>query len=331
MELYRWLPPEGVKILLTLFLSFLIGLEREEHKVGDAEHYSFGGVRTFPLIGLVGYSLAFLSPDQSLLLAAGFAVMGGFLLLSYRNKLSATGLAGMTSEMSGLLTYLMGALVYRQQYWVAITLCVASMFLLELKTSLEGLTKWIVPEEILTFTKFLLLTVVILPILPNANLGAFQINPFKTWLVVVAVSGVSYGSYAIQKLTADRHGLILSAILGGAYSSTVTTVVLAKRAARENHPHLISGATLIASAVMYLRLSALLALFNRDLLVVLGPSFVALAGGAIAVGWLWSRRPDVNSSDLKREYEPRNPLELRAAFFFALIFLGILIKLLLVW
>ncbi len=57
LKLYQWLPPEGVKILLVLFLSFLIGLEREERKV-KGEKYAFGGVRTFPLIGLIGYSIA---------------------------------------------------------------------------------------------------------------------------------------------------------------------------------------------------------------------------------------------------------------------------------
>jgi hypothetical protein len=109
MDPYRWLPPEGVKIVLVLSLSFLIGLEREEHKT-SVESYSFGGVRTFPLIGLIGYALAFLSGSQLLPLALGFAVVGGFLMLSYRHKLSNSGLAGVTSEMSGLATYLVGAL-----------------------------------------------------------------------------------------------------------------------------------------------------------------------------------------------------------------------------
>ena len=77
-ELYRWLPPEAAKLLLVLFLSFLIGLEREEHKL-EAGSYSFGGVRTFPLIGLIGYSIAFLSGTQFLPVTIGFLVVGGFL------------------------------------------------------------------------------------------------------------------------------------------------------------------------------------------------------------------------------------------------------------
>jgi uncharacterized membrane protein (DUF4010 family) len=323
-EVFRLLPPEAAKMLLTLFLSFLLGLEREEHKAA-AKYYSFGGVRTFPLIGLIGYAMAFLSGDQLLPLTLGFAVVGGFLMLSYHHKLMASELGGVTSEMSGLTTYLVGVIVYRDQYWLATALTVASLFLLELKTALEGLTKRIAPEEILTFTKFLLLTAVILPILPSEDLGPFKINPFKTWVVVVAVSTISYGSYVIQRWSKGRSGLLLTAVLGGAYSSTVTTVVLAKRTAAENRPHLIAGATLMASGVMYLRIGALLGLFNRNLLIELGPCFALLAGIALIAGWLWSRRPDAGAREVDGAFEPRNPLELRAAFLFGVLLLAMLI------
>ncbi len=327
MELYRWLPPEAVKILLVLFLSFLIGLEREERKATTG-YNSFGGVRTFPLIGLIGYSIALLSGAQQLPLAIGFLVIGGFLSLSYWHKLSSpetAETAGATSEMSGLATYLVGALVYYEHYWIATTLSVASLLLLELKTRLEKLASGAAPGEILTATKFLLLTAVILPILPHVELGPFHINPFKTWLVVVAVSTISYGSYILQKLTKERGGVVLAAFLGGAYSSTLTTVVMSRRAAHEDHPHLFAGGILIASGVMYLRLVALLALFNRQLMSMLMFPFLALAGLAIAVGWIWSRRPDVNVDAVKREFEPNNPLELMAAFLFALLFLAMLV------
>jgi hypothetical protein len=261
-ELNRWLPPEAVKILLVLFLSFLTGLEREERK-STAEHYTFGGVRTFPLIGLVGYAMALLAAGELLPITLGFAVVGGFLMLSYRHKLANSGTAGVTTEMSGLMTYLVGALVYKEQFWIATTLSVAGMLLLELKAALESLAKRTAGEEIFTFTKFLLLSAVILPVLPNQDFGPFHINPFRTWLVVVAVSAVSYGSYVIQKLTKGQGGILLAAILGGAYSSTVTTIVLSRRAAREGRPHIFSAGILMACGMMYLRLAGLLALFNR--------------------------------------------------------------------
>ncbi len=324
MELYHWLPPEILKIVLVLFLSFLIGFEREEHKIA-ARAYAFGGVRTFPLIGLIGYSLALLSGPQLLPLTIGFLVVAGFLLLSYWHKLNSTEPAGVTSEMSGLATFLVGALVYDGHFWIATTLSVACLLLLDLKEGLEKLAGRIPAEEILTFAKFLLLTGVILPVLPNAEFTRFHINPFKTWLVVVAVSTISYGSYVLQRLTKDGGGIVLAGLLGGAYSSTVTTIVMARRAAREQHPHLFAGSILIASGVMYLRLIVLLALFNRQLMSLLGLPFLGLAALAACIGWLWTRRADPSAQTVVREFEPKNPLELSAAFFFAALFLAMLI------
>jgi uncharacterized membrane protein (DUF4010 family) len=100
---------------------------------------------------------------------------------------------------------------------------------------------------------------------------------------------------------------------------------MARRAAREQHPHLFAGGIVIASGMMYLRLAALLALFNHELVVVLAPAFIALAAAPILAGWIWSRRPDPAASSLKREYQPKNPLELTAAFLFALLFVVMLI------
>ena len=324
VNIYSWLPPDAVKIVLVLFLSFLIGLEREEHKTA-AGYYAFGGVRTFPLIGIIGYSVALLSGTQLVPFALGFLVVGSFLLLSYWHKLSTSVVAGVTSEMSGLATFLIGALVYYGHFWIATALGVISLFLLEIRTVLEKLACRIPPAEVLTFAKFLLLTAVVLPILPNQEFGRFHINPFNTWLVVAAVSTVSYGSYVLQKATKLRGGIVLSALLGGAYSSTATTLVLSRRAAREQHPHLFAGSIVMASGVMYLRLVVLIALFNRHLVARLVPAFLLLAALAMATGWLWSRRPDAAGSQIKREYEPKNPFELPTALLFAVLFLAMLI------
>ncbi|MDE3162645.1 MAG: MgtC/SapB family protein [Acidobacteriota bacterium] len=323
MELLNELPPDVFKITLVLFLSFLIGLEREEHKATGT--YAFGGVRTFPLIGLVGYSVALLSGAQVLPLIVGFLVIAAFLLISYWHKISRFEGAGVTTEISGLATFIAGALIFYGHFWTATTLSVASLLLLDLKAALERLAVRIAPNEILTFAKFLLLSGVILPVLPNQVFTQFHINPFKTWLVVVAISAISYASYVLQKLTKGQGGIVLAALLGGAYSSTVTTVVLARRAKSQNQPHLYSGSILIASGVMYLRLIALLALFNHALLRMVLVPFLVLAGLAAGTGWLWSRRADHAQAAAQESLEPKNPLDLLAAFFFAALFLVMLV------
>lgn len=322
--LVDWFPREGYKIFLALFLGFLLGLEREERLTGDGGR-GFGGVRTFPLLALIGYALALLSGAEIWPVAIGLIAVSGFLLLSYWHKLTTLPAPGITSEVSAVATYLIGALVAHDQYWIATTLCVISMILLELKSALEGLARRLGADDIFTFTKFLLLTAVILPIVPNHDYTPFAINPFKTWLVVVAVSAISYASYVVQKVSKGRGGVLLLAFLGGAYSSTLTTVVLARRANRDLRAHTISGAILIASGVMYVRLAVLLAIFNQALMRRLAPTFAALAVAAIGIGWSWSRRDAAMTPIPGSDSEPSNPLEIRAALAFALLFVAMLV------
>jgi uncharacterized membrane protein (DUF4010 family) len=319
------LPPEGIKILVVLFLSFLIGLERQERLASEPTgRLSFGGVRTFPLIGLIGYALALLAGSQVMPVVVGFAVVAAFFGLSYQYKLRTQGLAGVTTEMSGLVTYLIGALVSRGEFWIAATLAILSVLLLELKEMLEGFSERLPGEEILAFTKFLLLTAVILPVLPDQTFGSFGFNPFKTWLIVVAASGISYGSYLLQKLEKGEGALWVSAVLGGLYSSTATTVVLAKRARAQSAPHLYSGSILMTSGVMYLRLLVLVGLFNRILMKRLLPGFLLAGIGGLLAGWFWTRLPDAGSRDNAKTVPAKNPLELSAAFLFALVFVILL-------
>jgi len=320
-------PPEGVKIVLTFFLCFLIGLEREEHRAAaqPGTRYSFGGVRAFPLIGLIGYSMALLSGTQLLPLTVGFAVIGAFLWLSYRHKLEAYKETGVTTELSGLTTYVVGALVSRDQFWIATTIAILSMLLLELKDFLENLATKIPGGEIFTFTKFLLLTAVILPIVPDKDYTSFAINPFKTWLIVVAISGVSYASYLLEKVAKGKGGIRLAALLGGAYSSTFTTFVMAKHARKANSPHSFAGAILIASGVMYFRFLALIALFNLALFHRLLWQFLVLGALGVTGGWFWSDLPEGTGASPEGGYLTNNPLELASAFSLAVLFAGVLI------
>ena len=319
-------PTEGLKIILVLFLSFLIGFEREEHYAdpNSVERYAFGGVRTFPLLGLIGYALSLVSGDNLVPPTVGFAVIGAFLWLSYQHKLATYKSAGVTTETSGLVTYLVGVLVSHGQLWIATTIAVTSVLLLELKTALENLSRRVPREEILAFAKFLFLTAVILPIVPNRTFGSFGFNPFKAWLIVVAASGISYGSYLLQKASGGRGGIFLSALLGGAYSSTVTTVILAKRAREAHAPRVCAGSILMASGTMYLRLLILLALFNRGLAASLLWPFLIAGMGALVFGWYWGRVPASSGEGGQVNLPVKNPLELSAAFLFAGMFMVLL-------
>jgi len=315
-------PTQALQLLLVLALSFLIGLEREGHKA-DWKFGAFGGVRTFPLIGLLGYGLALVSPGSLLLAAVGLIAVAALLAIALQRKLLAAEAAGksagITSEVSALMVYLIGILAERGLLWIAATLAVACLILLELKVGLERLSHLFPGDEVLTLAKFLALSVVVLPLLPDRDLGPFAINPFKTWLVVVAVTGISYGSYLLQRFLPAAGSVRLTALLGGAYSSTLATVALSRKARSIDQPCLVAGSILMASGVMYLRIAMLLSLFSRELMLRVALPFVGLGAVAVLAGWLWSRRRDGADSPVAGAV--RNPLELSAAFLFALLFM----------
>ncbi len=319
-QLASYIPLEAQKLIVVLIASFLIGLQREEQKAETPQGYSFGGIRTFPLIGLTGYAVAMIAQGNPVALGLGFAVIGAFMLMSYKHKLDLFQGAGLTSEMSGLFTYLLGALVYQDRFWIAIALLVVGMLLLELKVGLERFARRVPAAEILTATKFLLLSVVILPILPNHPLTPLHINPFQTWLIVVAISALSYGGYILQKIIGDRGSVIVSAILGGVYSSTVITIVLARRGKSQTRPFLYSGAILASSGMTYIRLAILLCIFSEVLRREISLFLFILGAVTIGVGVLWSRHI-VKHAAVEQDYEIKNPLEISSALIFALLFL----------
>ncbi len=307
------------QIALLLALSLLMGLEREEHKLEPGVHIA-AGVRTFPLLALLGYMLVILSPDNILPAAVGLVAAASFLVVSYQHK-QAQGTRGFTSEAAALVAYVMGALIARNEYWIATTIAVADVLLLSGKPALQGLAQRLDRDELVTCGKFLLLSAVILPIVPNQSFTQFNINPFRIWLVVVVVSAMSYGSYLLQRTTKSAQSAVLSAILGGAYSSTMATVTLARRSKGQNQPGLYAGSIVLASAVMFLRMGVLITIINPALgvRVIGGMSSLALLTAAAGVAiMLWRREAD--AAPMEGGTIGGNPLELRTALLFAGLF-----------
>jgi uncharacterized membrane protein (DUF4010 family) len=313
-----------VGLLVTLALTFVIGLEREEKGASD-QSYMVAGVRTFPIIGALGYVLGRLAPGEVLHISLGFVALSAFLVVSYLHKLRS-GDHGATTEMSALIAYLVGVLVAREHEGLAAAVTVAVVLLLQAKGPLERFAAKLPAREITAFVQFLLLTAVILPILPNQDYTQFHLNPFRTWLIVVAVCGVSYVSYLLQRLARTQHSVLLTAVLGGAYSSTATTVVLARRSREAPDLRTYAGAIVLASGVMYARLAVLVWLFNADLGWRLGPRLLVLAVvGAVSGFVIAFRRSQPGPPAEPGHLAERNPLELATAVLFAALFMAMMV------
>jgi len=320
--LLQHLPPELAGFAVTLGLSLLIGFEREEKRPDDPAGF-FGGIRTFPMIGLAGFILVEVF-DSPMPYAVGLLVLGMLLAVSHWYSIQE-GDRGLTTEFAALLTFGLGAAASREMYWLALAAGIVAVILLHEKTRLEGLAVRIPSEELRTLLRFLVLTAVILPAVPNHAFTPFNINPFKIWLVVVAVSGVSYASYLLQQRLGER-ALLLSGILGGVYSSTVTTVVLSRQSKTGCHAATgYAGAIIAASGMMYLRLWVLVVLFAPALGSQLTVLFWCLGLGTVILGAVLTRlgKKDCDNGDEKTP--PTNPLELSSAFTFAGIFLIVLV------
>jgi uncharacterized membrane protein (DUF4010 family) len=325
-ELYPPAPAELFRFAVTLVLTFVLGLEREE--TADRERTRImAGVRTMPLVGLLAHMLAVAGGGAPLLPAIGFLLVGGFSLISYAYKLRHER-TGTTTELTVLLAYTVGLLSAHGDVLTATALTVAAVLLLTGKQPLRHFAQRLPQAEITTFVTFLLLLAVILPALPHEDFTRFRLNPFNTWLVVVAVSAISYASYLLQKLVRSDESLLLTALLGGLYSSTATTIALARRSHGSRDGRRDAGAIILATGTMYIRVLVLVwtlsAPLGRQLaLPLLALALVGSLGGAALI---LLRRPSARrgaAASAEEAPEPQHPLELRAAVVFAALFLGL--------
>src|ERR1019366_3489860 len=129
----------------------------------------------------------------------------------------------------------------------------------------------------------------------------------------------------LENMSKGKGGVRLAALLGGAYSSTFTTFVIAKHARAAKTPHGYSGGILIASGAMYFRFLVLIGLFNAQLFHRLLLPFLVLGTIGVACGWMWSALPDGDGTGAEVGYVTKNPLELASAFSLAIMFVAMLV------
>jgi uncharacterized membrane protein (DUF4010 family) len=321
--------PPIASLLLLLGLGFFFGLAFEEFYARSNQKRP-GGIRTFPLLALTGALLYRLDPTHLVPLSAGLFALSAWLTCYYWRHLDETDVDGLPNvglmvPICNTLAYLLGPVALAEPPWVAIGVTVAAVLLLTARRELHGFARRVELGEIVNAGRFLLLTGFVLPLLPDTPVTDLtRITPHQVWLAVVAVCTVSYASYLLQRYVAPRGAGLLVALLGGLYSSTATTLVLARRARVEpNSVRQAETGIVLATAVMYLRLLIIIAVFNQPLAAALTPRLLALSalGVMIAVGWLWIGGP--RARDEGPAGATANPLELATAATFAVLFVAV--------
>ncbi len=325
--------PSPVSVALLLGLSFFLGLAFEDFFAHTDERRP-GGIRTFPMLALAGGMLYLLDTAHHIPFTAGLLVLGAWLLIYYRvhvteHERSDEPNAGIVIPLLNIVAYVLGAIALALPPWIAVTMTVAAVLLLTGREQLHTLARRIEIKEIVIAGEFLILTGIVLPLLPNHPVTALTaITPRQVWLALVVVCSFSYASYLAQRYwAAAAHGLWMPA-LGGLYSSTATTVVLARQAKAEpgTRRHAQAGITL-ATAIMYLRILAVVAIFNLALARELALPLCALSLAGLAISAAQYRfgaaSPEEEASAGPVHLATNlNPLELGAAAIFAILFVA---------
>ena len=316
------IPKDFIYFVLVLVFSLLIGLEQRRHHFDEKPGMLYGTDRTHVFIGMLGFVLYVISPRNLLVFAFGGLAIVVFLAIFYWKKIENRGKYGITSMIVVLITYSLTPLVYLKPVWMAFSLVTVVLIFTELKEFLWKLSSRFNENEFITLAKFLLISGIILPLLSHNEISTvIPVSPFKIWMAVVVISGISYASYLIQKFLFPDKGIVITGILGGIYSSTATTVVLARRSKTAGANMMqIASAIILATAMMFLRILALAFIFNATLAYKLTTPLVSLALFSMLVSWLILK---LGKKEKKMDFENpevKNPLEFKTALLFAFLF-----------
>lgn len=307
----------------ALAVGLLVGLQRgwQEREMSDGSRVA--GLRTFALVGLLGGALASLHASLGVWpLAAGTLGFALFTTVSYREEVRASGRLSATSAVAALLTFALGALAGAGAAGPAIAAAVVAAVLLDLKPSLHRWLRMIEHRELSAALQMLVLSVVILPLLPDAGYGPYAaLNPYRLWWAVVLIAGLSLAGHIAMRFSGPQRGLLWTGLLGGLASSTAATLALSRRVRSE--PRWLEAAAagiLAAGGMMFLRMGAIVLVLRPALGVAV---VLPLVGSALVLMLLamfrWRQRGPM-PADASEELVP---FDLSTALGFGL-FLGVM-------
>jgi len=308
------------QLSIALGLGLLVGLQRE-HAASR-----LAGIRTFPMVTILGTVCAMLGQSfggwpvaMGLVALAGIIIVGN--IAEFREGSADPGL---TTEVAMLLMFAVGAYLVIGHKEVAIVIGGGVAVLLQAKGQMHGIARRLGDNDLKAIMQFVLLSLVILPILPNRAYGPYAVlNPHHLWLMVCLIVGISLGGYIVYKFVGEKAGIVLGGILGGLISSTATTVSYARRSAET--PKSSPGAAIvvmIASTVVFVRVLLIIGLLSPTLFpAALTPMLIMLALLALLSTGIWHWTRQEHSAMPIQD----NPSELKAALWFGLIFAIVLL------
>ena len=322
-----------VRLAVALTIGLIIGLERGWESRDSPAGLRAAGIRSFGLIGLLGGLAALLATQfGGSILVMAFAGLVLLVGLSYGITAPRTRDFGITTELALLITFLLGALTGKGMIAEAVAVAVVTTALLGFKQELHQSLRHLNRQELLATLQLLLIAAVVLPLLPDHNLGPWAaLNPRAIGLLVLLIAGLSYMGYFAMRFLGSRVGLLATAALGALVSSTAVTVAFGRMARRGGNPALLGAGIALAAGTMALRILVEVSIVNPALLPSLVLPIAVLAVVPLLTAGVIATRTKAAASSA--EVELKNPIELGAALGYGAVFalLFILIRAMETW
>ncbi|SNC75749.1 Uncharacterized membrane protein, DUF4010 family [Marinobacter sp. es.048] len=316
-----------LNLAVALLLGAIIGLERgwdaREQKSGER----IAGIRTFALVGLLGGISALLAQEITewafpvlLISVVAMAIVAYSERLEHIRNFSITGMVGM------LLTFCFGAVAVAVDPIIATAAAVVTAIILDNKEEIHGWVNKLKEHELDAALKLLLISVVMLPLLPNEKMGPGGVlNPREIWWMVVMIASISFVGYFAIRVAGTRKGILFTSLFAGLSSSTALTLHFARQASKT--PQLnaqFATGILIACGTMFPRILVYCLVINPDLLPsLIWPVVVMTAllyGPALFIWRKNDRELQVSQPTLNQ-----NPLDLTSALVFGALLTAILL------
>lgn len=317
--------PELLKALLvSASLGALLGLERQwSGQREKPRNEALAGARTFAVWAVLGTLCAWFSQNQHpAFFLLGFAGMFALIALNAYRRAEHERDAGLTTGAVGLATYLLGGLVLYGQVKTAVVVAISLVVLLASKERLHALSRKFSRMDVYHALQFAAVTGIILPLVPDKPYGPYgAFNPHTIWLMVVLVSGLGFLGYVAMRIFGEGRGLAMTGLLGGLASSTATTLAMSRQSREAPYTGKVCAlAVTLACTVMLARVAVLVGAVSLPLLASLAPWLLLMAvpGAAFSIA---NRRSFLSAHHASAEpREVRNPLSLRVAIQFALLY-----------
>ena len=318
---------------VALCIGLLIGVERGWHERERSEGQRIAGIRSFGLIGLLGGLWALLGQQLGpLVLGIAFAMLAAILIVAHLREVKSDQDLGITTVLAAMVTFALGALAIEGYMALAAAGAVITTVLLSMKPALHRWLKQLKTEELYSGLKLLLISLVVLPVLPNQGFGPWQsLNPYLIWWMVVLIAGISFAAYISIQLVGTRKGILATGMLGGLASSTATTLHLSQLAKDRAVLRIAAGGIIISSATMFPRVFFEVMIINHRLIPYVWPALLFML--ILAIASVMLMRPWREENESVPAPHVQNPMELLPAIKFGLL-LGLIMflsKALQVW